>query len=174
LTASALLGQGVFFVGPINSYPFPAGACGKTGAATDTTYNGFAGVLLPNGSDAGVSVARSYPNEWVTANLSWGYIPKSGTSTDDIRWEVIIKRVNVITQLVSQAADIDNLYSLDAGTTDSMGHIFNTPAGFALHNVGAPLGEVTSIEVRRVGSDGVNDTYTGDVVITNLNVVRAT
>lgn len=160
-----------------NSYPFPAPACQLLGTATfpTTPTNGFSGALLADGTDGGVTFSRSFPADWTTANLSWGYIPIVGTGTLNVRWRVTVRRANVFGDTGAATQD-QFIYSVAAGTAGTMGHVFNNNgnAAFNMHNVGAFFGEVTSISVERVGSDGVNDTYTGGILVTNLNVTKTT
>jgi len=162
--------------GVVNAYPFPAGLCIPDGTAAFGAANDFAGIDLVHGSTGGLIVARSFPVEWTTVNLSWGFVPLAGSPLN-VRWRVTIKRCNVITggadgTITTCPSQVELVTTAPVGAINTMGHEFNHPAGAPIHNAGAFLGEVSSIHLERLGADAA-DTYLGAVRVTNLNVVKA-
>lgn len=157
-------------------YRLQGGAALPTGSAIQITSNGWAGWLFPDAVTSGVAFAQSFPSNWLTATLSWGYVPLTNVG-GNIRWQVTIRRVNALGvggQLISDPPQTTAPLTQAVGTFLSMGHVFTTPATFDLHNAGAFFGEVVSIGIERLGGDAA-DTYTlGDIMLTNFSVNRLT
>lgn len=154
----------------------PAGSGMPMGGAVAAESNGWPGWSFPDGADSGVGFAQSWPSNWLTATLSFGYVGLTNVG-GNIRWRVRVRRVNALGiggDLISNAPDTEALLTQAMGTFLAMGHVFTTPSTFDLHNADAIFGEVVLISIERLATDAL-DTYNGgNVLLTNFSINRLT
>jgi len=151
------------------------GAAMPMGAAVPGESNDWSGWRLPAGGDAAIGFARSWPSNWLTARLTWGYVPLTNVA-GNVRWRVRVKRASVSVDLISAAAENEFLITQAAGTFLQMQHVFGVIYGidFGLHDVSPPFGEVVHIKIERLVSDALDTYDTGDILLTNFSVNRLT
>lgn len=157
-----------------DSRPISAGGLMPTGSAASGSGNGFTGWDVAHAATGGVTWSQSYPTSWLQVSVSFGYIPLGATNLN-VRWETQLKKVNVIAggsnNVVTISPQVDNLLTAAAGAQNVMMHQFNVLQNADIHNADAIFGEVSSIVIQRLGSDGA-DTETNAQRITNVNTVR--
>jgi hypothetical protein len=102
------------------------------------------------------------------------YVNDHNVTTGNIRFRFRVRSCDeFLTDIATPVLEIDQTWN-NAGSTVPVGKegIIVPPAGSPFTIVKGPLGTKYSIMVERLGSDGVNDTFTGPIGITTEFLFR--
>jgi hypothetical protein len=144
------------------------GAAALQTAGTIVVTNDVPRIQFPDAATTTAYATFTLPNTWTQANFGVVY-SGSTAGTANVRWQGSIKKLDVFSDVITEAFFSDVLSTVATPTTANQVTATNTNASVDVTPF--PLGDVYSYRIQRLGADGA-DAYTGIVEIIGISIAR--